>query len=342
MNITDALNTLTNGEDLSLHQAEVVFDSIMAGELTPTQIAGVLVSLKTKGESVAEIAGAAQAMRNASVKVQVSAEHLVDTCGTGGSGTHKLFNVSTAAAVVAAAGGAHVAKHGNRAATSKSGSADVLESAGVNLELSPERVGRCITEVGLGFLFAMSHHPAMRFAGPVRKELGVRTVFNLLGPLTNPASAKCQLLGVFSNDVQWPIAKVLQQLGAEHAMVVHADGLDELTVAGQSQIVELKDGQINEYTLEPADFGMDEQDVSSLRCESPEESLKLIQAALNGSENQAASDIVALNAGAALYVSGVAGSMANGVAMAQDLIITGQAAEKFKEFLAFTKAVTQA
>lgn len=339
MNITDALTTLTNGEDLSLHQSEAIFQLIMNGEATPAQIGGILMALRTKGESVQEIAGAALAMREAAVKVKVDVEHLVDTCGTGGSGAHKLFNVSTAAAVVAAAGGAHVAKHGNRAATSKSGSADVLEQAGVNLDLSAEEVGRCITEVGIGFLFAMNHHPAMRHAGPVRKEMGVRTVFNLLGPLTNPASAPSQLLGVFSADLQKTVARVLQQLGSEHALVVHADGLDELTVSGPSRVVELHNGHIDEYTIEPGDFGMDEHDISSLKCDSPEESLKLVQVALDGEESQVAADLVALNAGAALYVSGRAGSLANGVAMAQDLIMTGQAAEKFKEFIALTKAM---
>lgn len=340
MNIADALTFLTQGEDLSLHQTKAVFDLIMSGEATPAQIGGVLMALRTKGEAIPEIAGAALAMREASVKVNVEVENLVDTCGTGGSGTHKLFNVSTAAAFVAAAGGAHVAKHGNRAATSKSGSADVLELAGVDLELTADQVGRCIEEAGIGFLFAMNHHPAMRFAGPVRKELGVRTVFNVLGPLTNPASAKRQLLGVFAPNMQRPLAKVLEQLGSDHVLVVHADGLDELTVGGASAIVELRDGHIEEYSVEPADFGLDEHDVNELRCESPAESLQLIQSALAGNENQAASDLVALNAGAALYVAGVAGSLANGVAMAQDLIITGQAAEKFKEFVALTKAMT--
>ncbi|MYD44188.1 MAG: anthranilate phosphoribosyltransferase [Gammaproteobacteria bacterium] len=339
MNITEALTALTNGEDLSRHQTKAVFDLIMTGEATPAQIGGVLMALRTKGESVAEIAGAAMAMREASLKVSVEVEHLVDTCGTGGSGAHKLFNVSTAAAFVAAAGGAHVAKHGNRAATSKSGSADVLEEAGVNLDLSAAQVGRCIEEVGIGFLFAMAHHPAMRFAGPVRRELGVRTVFNVLGPLTNPASAKRQVLGVFTTELQRPLAQVLAQLGAEHVLVVHANGLDELTIGGTSHIVELRDDRIEEYTVVPADFGMDEQDVTALKCDSPEASLRLIRSALAGDDNQAASDLVAMNAGAALYAAGVAGSLANGVAMAQDLIITGQAAEKFKEFVALTKAM---
>ncbi len=342
MNIADALTSLTEREDLSFHQSKAVFELIMGGEASPAQIGGILMALRTKGESVQEIAGAASAMRDASVKVEVEVENLVDTCGTGGSGTHKLFNVSTAAAFVAAAGGAIVAKHGNRAASSKSGSADVLELAGVNLELNPEQVARCITEAGVGFLFAMEHHPAMRFAGPVRKELGVRTVFNLLGPLTNPASAKRQVLGVFASNLQQPLARVLARLGAEHVLIVHADGLDELTVAGASSIVELRDGQIEEYTVEPADFGLDEHDVSGLSCESPSESLAMIQSALTGTENQAASDLVALNAGAALYASDVAGSLANGVAMAQDLMITGQASEKFKEFVALTKAIAAA
>ncbi len=340
MNIVEALTSLTAGEDLSFHQTKAVFDLIMGGEATPGQIGGVLMALQTKGAAVQEIAGAATAMRDASVKVEVEVENLVDTCGTGGSGSHKLFNVSTAAAFVAAAGGANVAKHGNRAASSKSGSADVLELAGVDLELNPQQVARCITEVGVGFLFAMSHHPAMRFAGPVRKELGVRTVFNVLGPLTNPASAKRQVLGVFAADMQRPLAKVLSQLGAEHVLVVHADGLDELTVSGASSIVELREGHIEEYTVEPADFGLDEHDVSGLSCNSPKESLAMIQSALNGDENQAASDLVAINAGAALYAADVAGSLANGVAMAQDLIITGQASEKFKEFVALTKAIS--
>ena len=340
MNIVEALNSLTEREDLSFHQTKAVFDLVMAGEATPGQIGGVLMALQTKGAAVQEIAGAASAMRDASVKVEVEVENLVDTCGTGGSGGHKLFNVSTAAAFVAAAGGANVAKHGNRAASSKSGSADVLELAGVNLELNPEQVARCIHEAGVGFLFAMAHHPAMRFAGPVRKELGVRTVFNVLGPLTNPASTKRQVLGVFSADLQRPLAKVLAQLGAEHVLVVHADGLDELSVSGASSIVELRDGQLEEYTIEPADFGLDEHDVSGLRCNSPQESLAMIQTSLHGDENQAASDMVAINAGAALYAADVAGSLANGVAMAQDLIITGQASEKFKEFVALTKTMS--
>ena len=339
MKISDALQLLTNGEHLSTHQARAVFDQIMSGDASPAHIAAILASLRTKGEEIQEITGAALAMRDASVKVDVDVEYLVDTCGTGGSGTHKLFNVSTAAAIVAAAGGAHVAKHGNRAASSKSGSADVLEAAGANIDLTAEQVGRCITEVGLGFLFAMSHHPAMRYAGPVRKELAIRTIFNLLGPLTNPASAKRQVLGVFERDLQRPIARVAEQLGIEHVLVVHADGLDELSVGGASQVVELHNGHIDEYTIEPADFGLEEHDVSPLRCDSPAGSLALIQSALSDDDNQAASDLVAINAGAALYVSGVAGSMANGVAMAQDLIITGQAAEKFKEFIAITKAM---
>lgn len=341
MNISDALNVLTGNGDLSFHQANALFDLIMGGEATPSQIGGILMALRTKGETVQEIAGAAMAMREASVKVHVESENLVDTCGTGGSGAHKLFNVSSAAAFVAAAGGAKVAKHGNRAATSKSGSADVLQLAGVNLELTPEQVGRCIDEVGIGFLFAMAHHPAMRFAGPVRKELGVRTVFNLLGPLTNPAAAKRQVLGVFAAELQYTVAKVLQELGSEHVLVVHADGLDELTVAGASTIVELHNGKIEEYSIEPGDFGLDEHSVDDLHCNSPQESLSLIESALKGTENQAATDLVALNAGAALYAADIAQSMANGVAMAQDLIITGQALEKFKEFVAMTKAMAE-
>ena len=334
--LTDLLAAVVAGRDLEQAEAKFVFDVVMAGDATPAQIAAVLVALKAKGESADEIAGAAQAMRTVSTKVDVDLPYLVDTCGTGGSGGAKRFNISTAAAFVAAAGGAQVAKHGNRAMSSTSGSADVLEAAGVNLALSPEQVGRCIAEVGVGFLFAPSHHPAMRHAGPVRRELGIGTIFNLLGPLTNPAGAKRQSLGVFGARWQRPMAEVCRLLGAEHVLVVHCDGLDELSIHAPSEVVELKDGRIDAFELAPADVGLRQRSVDDLSAGSPAESLTLLRAALDGS-NEAAADIVALNGGAALYAAGVCGTLRDGVVLAQDVIATGQAKEKLAEFVDLTR-----
>jgi len=278
------------------------------------------------------------AMRAVSTKVDVDVPHLVDTCGTGGSGGAKLFNISTAAAFAAAAAGAHVAKHGNRGMTSRSGSADVLEAAGISLDLAPDEIARCITEVGVGFLFAQVHHGAMRHAGPVRRELGVRTVFNVLGPLTNPAGAKRQVIGVFSREWQRTLAEVAAPLGAERVLVVHADGLDELSIAGVSHVVELDAGTITEYDVEPADFGLARHDVDGLRADSPAASLALVEAALDASD-EAAADIVALNAGAAIYASGVTLSLADGVTMAQDVIASGQARERLNELVRMSRLI---
>ena len=336
MDVAATLATVTAGRDLTQAEAKAVFDSIMAGELTPAQIAAVLAALKTKGETSAEIAGAAQAMCAVSAKVTVDAPQLVDTCGTGGAGAAKRFNVSTAAAFVAAAAGAQVAKHGNRAMSSRSGSADVLEAAGARLGLDAEQVGRCIAEVGVGFLFAPNHHPAMRHAGPVRRELGIGTVFNLLGPLTNPAGAGSQVIGVFAAEWQRPMAEVCQALGSRHVLVVHSGGLDELAIDGPSQVVELADGRVQQYEIAPADFGLKQRSMDALGAETPDASLALVRAALNGS-NEAAADMVALNAGAALYAAGAATTLAHGVTLAQDVIATGQATEKFREFIDFTR-----
>ena len=336
MQMKDALGTLVAGRNLDRNDTRSVFDTIMAGEATPAQIAGVLIGLKAKGETVEEITGAAEAMRAVSTKVDVDVPNLVDTCGTGGSGAAKRFNISTAAAFVAAAAGAHVAKHGNRGASSASGSADVLEAAGANVELEPDQVGRCIREVGVGFLFAVRHHAAMRHAGPVRRELGIGTIFNLLGPLTNPAGAKRQVLGVFAPVWQRPLAEVAQALGSERVLVVHSDGLDELSIQGPSVVVELNEGSIDTYEVSPTDVGLREKTMDDLRAATPEQSLGLIRSALNES-NEAASDIVALNAGAAIYASGVATTLANGVVFAQDLIASGQASEKLKEFVDLTR-----
>ena len=332
------LATLVAGRDLRQAQAKAVFDAIMAGELTGAQIAAVLVALKAKGESVAEIAGAAQAMRAASTKARPVLSALVDTCGTGGSGAAKLFNISTAAAFAAAAAGAVVAKHGNRAATSKSGSADVLEAAGARIDLTPKQVVRCIEEIGVGFLFAQRHHPAMRHAGPVRRELGIGTVFNLLGPLTNPAGARRQVLGVFAPQWQRSLADVAHELGADHVLVVHSDGLDELSIHAPSQVVEMRLGEVDAYEITPADFGMRQRSVDDLHAETPAQSLALLEDALRG-RNEAAADIVALNAGAAIYAGGVCNTLQAGVVLAQDVIATGQAAERFTEFVDFTSMV---
>ena len=341
MRIDEALTRIIAGYDLSQEETQLVFDQIMSGEATPSQIAGILVGLRVKGEAVSEITGAAIAMRKVSTKVSIEVDYLVDTCGTGGSGSNKLFNISTAAAFVAAAAGAHVAKHGNRGMSSTSGSADVLEAAGVNIQMAPDVTARAITEVGVAFMFAQTHHPAMKFAGPVRRELGVRTLFNLIGPLTNPAGAKRQVIGVFAREWQRPMAEVCRLLGAEHILVVHADGLDELTIAGDSQVVELKNNQISEFVITPNDFHIANQSIETLRIQSPEESLSLIKESLKKDKNTAASDIVALNAGAAIYVSGITRSLRDGVAMAEDLISTGQAAEKFSELVRFSEITSE-
>lgn len=341
VNIQQALERLIAGDKFEQHEAQAVFDIIMAGDATPAQIGGILMALRTRGESAAEVAGAAQAMRAVSTKVNVDATNLVDTCGTGGSKDAKLFNISTAAAFVTAATGAHVAKHGNRGMTSKSGSADVLEAAGVNLDLLPEQIALCIREVGVGFMFAPAHHSAMRHAGSVRRELGVPTVFNVLGPLTNPAGAKRQVIGVFARSWQRTLAEVAALLGADHVLIVHSNGLDELSISGTSHVVELKDHQITEYDLIPNDVGLSEQTLDNLRATSPNESLALVKAALNN-ENQAAADIVAFNSGAAIYASGVTLSLADGVAMAQDVISSGQAAERLAELVRVSSLMVEA
>ncbi len=255
MDVRTALARLAEHKALSQAESRQVFAQVMSGEATPAQIGALLMGFRLKGETAEEIAGAAETMRALSTRVTVDVPHLVDTCGTGGSGA-KLFNVSTAAAFVAAAAGAHVAKHGNRKMTSASGSADVLEAAGVNLALTPEQIARCIREVGVGFLFAQAHHGAMKHAAPVRQELGVRTLMNLLGPLTNPAGARRQVIGVFNPQFQETLARVLKLLDAEHVLVVHSNGLDEIALTGSTRVVELKNGCIDEYEIVPEDFGM--------------------------------------------------------------------------------------
>lgn len=327
MDMQAAIRAVTEGRDLSSEEMSDVMRLIMTGEATPAQIGGFLVGLRMKGESVEEIAAAAGVMRDLAATVRVKGEHLVDTCGTGGdaSGT---FNISTASAFVVAAAGGRVAKHGNRSISSKSGSADVLEEAGVNLDLSPEQVARCIDKVGVGFMFAPKHHGAMKHAIGPRREMGVRTIFNVLGPLTNPAGAPSQVMGVFSDDLVEPLAKVLQALGSRHVLVVHAeDGMDEISIGAATHVAELKDGEIRDYFVTPEQFGFTRTDVSALVVSDAEESLKVIRSVL-ANEPGPARDIVVMNAGAAIYAADLADSLAQGIEKAQGVIADGSAQRK--------------
>ena len=337
MDIVSAIKKVTAREDLSTDEMISVMQGIMGGETTDAQNAAFLVGLQMKGVKASELLGGATVMRELSAKVQLSEDaNLVDTCGTGGSGANK-FNVSTASALVAAAAGARVAKHGNRGATSKSGSADVLEAAGVNLAITAEQVGQTIDSVGVGFMFAPAHHSAMKHVITARKEIGVRTVFNLLGPLTNPAAAPNQVMGVF--DAQWipTILDVLKSLGSQHVIVVAAeDGLDEISIAAATRVGELKDGEIGEYMITPEELGISRHtDFKSLQIDSAEESLALLRQALVN-EHPAASDIVVLNAGAAIYVAGLADSIQAGVEKARSVLESGAALAKLDELVSFT------
>lgn len=339
MDIKAALAALVDGQHLTREQMQAVMRQIMSGQATPAQIGGFLVALRLKGETVDEITGAADVMRQLATPVKVAYDDLVDTCGTGGDGSN-LFNVSTASALVVAAAGGRVAKHGNRSITSTTGSADVLEAAGVNLLISPVEVARCIESVGVGFMFAPAHHGSMKHAIGPRRELGLRTVFNVLGPLTNPAGARRQVIGVFAQSLCRPLAEVLQQLGSTHVLVVCAqDGLDEISLAAPTHVAELRAGSIREYTVTPEDLGVASASLKELVVRSAEESLVLIRDALGSRATPAgetAADLIALNAGAALYVAGLAETLKAGVALAQDTIGTGLAGEKLKELAEFT------
>ena len=341
MDIKQALNLLVNRQSLTLPQMQMVMKSLMAGECSSAQIAGFLVALRMKGESLDEVEGAVRVMRELCVPVHLqSLTNTVDIVGTGGDGAN-LFNVSTASTFVIAAAGGKVAKHGNRAVSSKSGSADVLEAAGINLQLTPEQTARCIDSIGVGFMFAVNHHTAMRHVIAPRKELGLRTLFNVLGPLTNPAGVKRQVLGVYDKAWCRPLAEVLGRLGSEHVMVVHAqDGLDELSLATPSYVAELKDGQINEYLLTPEDVGLKTQSLAGLSVDNVADSLARLQDTLNKrqlADAAKAADMIALNAGAALYVSGLATSIKQGVTMAEDAIYSGLAFEKLDALRDFSR-----
>ena len=329
MTVQQAIAHLIEGRDLDGPAMTAVMQAVMTGEATDAQIGGLLVALRMKGETIEEIRAAAEVMRSLALRVDVPRTGLVDTCGTGGdaSGT---FNISTASALVAAAGGVRVAKHGNRSVSSRSGSADVLESLGVRLDLSPQAVGGCIEEVGVGFLFAPAHHGAMKHAIGPRRELGIRTLFNVLGPLTNPAGAPNQVLGVFAPEWVRPLAEALKGLGSEHVLVVHAeDGLDEISIGAPTRVAELKDGAIREYCIAPEDFGLTTTALDAVRVDSVEASATMLRGVLEGQPGPAR-DIVLLNAGAALYVGGAAASLEAGVQRAAEAIDCGAARERLQ------------
>ena len=338
-----ALEQLLSGRGLGQADMLSLMQQVMGGELTPAQIAGLVIALRVKGESVDEITAAATVMRALSSKVEIADNaHLIDTCGTGGDGI-QTFNVSTCAAFVAAAAGAKVAKHGGRSVSSTCGSADVLEALGVNVHLTPQQVAKCVDEIGIGFMFAPNHHSAMKHAAPVRRELGVRTIFNLLGPLTNPASAKRQVMGVFSQDLTLKLAKVLQNLGSEHVLVVHgADGMDEISFTGDTFVAELKDGKVREYTLNPAQFGLKLHALKSIRVENAQQSKAMILDVLNGKssagKNSAARDIVLLNAGAAIYTAGLQANIHAGIEHAAKVIDSGGALAKLEALIQLSAA----
>jgi len=329
MDMQSAIRAVTEDHDLTEEEMHSVMQTIMTGEATQAQIGGFLIGLRMKGETVDEITAGAKVMRDLAARVDVSGPHLVDTCGTGGDAAN-TFNISTASAFVVAAAGGKVAKHGNRSVSSKSGSADVLEAAGVNLDLTPEQVAQCINETGIGFMFAPKHHSAMKHAIGPRKEMGVRTIFNVLGPLTNPAGAPNQVLGVFSNHWVEPLAEVLGRLGSEHVLVVHSqDGMDEISIGAPTFVAELKGGKVDTYTIAPEDFGMKRGDVDGLGVSSADESLEVIKRVFDG-EKSAARDIVQLNAGAAVYVAGLASTLVDGIAAAGQVIDSGAAGQKLQ------------
>ncbi|MFZ2450834.1 MAG: anthranilate phosphoribosyltransferase [Methylovulum miyakonense] len=336
MDIREALQTVLDRQDLSLVQMRGVMGEIMRGNVTDAQLGGFLVALRCKGETVDEIAAAAEVMRELADKVTVNGANVIDTCGTGGDGAN-TFNISTTCAFVAAAAGAQVAKHGNRSVSSRCGSADVLEAAGVNLHLTADQVAQCVNTLGVGFLFAPNYHGAMKHTRQVRKEMGVRTLFNVLGPLVNPAAAPNQLIGVFGKEWLVPLAQVLQKLGSQHVLVVHADdGLDELSIASASSVAELKDGQVSTYTVTPEQFGLERASLDGLAVTDAETSLAMVKGVLDNQPG-AARDIVLLNTGAALYAANLATSISMGIDQARQAIASGAAREKMAALVEFSQ-----
>ena len=333
MNYAQTLTHLIERQDLPFAEMRELMHHIMGGQFTTAQIAAVLVALRMKGETVDEIAAAAEVMRELSSKVNVThTDHLIDTCGTGGDGA-QTFNISTASALVAAAAGAHVAKHGGRSVSSKCGSADVLEKLGVNVNLTPERVAHSVDSIGVGFMFAPNHHSAMKHAAPVRRELGVRTLFNMLGPLTNPAGAQNQVIGVFSRALTARLANVLSTLGSSHVLVVHgSDGMDEISISSPTFVAELKGGKVNEYSIQPEQFGLMPAPLNAIQVSDADEAKDMLLKVLDNQPG-AARDIVLLNAGAAIYVGGLASSLAEGVKKAADVIANGAARHKLAQLV---------
>ena len=340
MTITEALQRVIEHHALTRVEMNAVMRAIMTGQTTPAQIAGFLVALRMKGETVEELTGAVEVMRELVTPLPVREEfreHLIDTCGTGGDRAG-LFNVSTASAFVVAAAGGRVAKHGNRSVSGTTGSADLLEAAGVRLDLTPDQVARCVHEVGIGFMFAPAFHSAMKHAIGPRREMAVRTIFNLLGPLTNPAGARRQIIGVWDKAWLRPVAQVLKQLGAEHVMVVHSDdGLDEISIAARTQFAELRNGEIRTSTLNPTVLDIEPGDLSAIKAGSPLQSLALVRSALSGMAGPAR-EIVTINAGAALHVAGLTPDIREGVKLARDIILSGKAAEKLDELAEFSQS----
>lgn len=336
MHYSQTLSRLIDRHDLSFAEMRELMEHIMGGQLTPAQIAAVLIALRMKGETVSEIAAAATVMRELSSKVKLqNTGHLIDTCGTGGDGI-STFNVSTASAFVAAAAGARVAKHGGRSVSSTCGSADVLERLGVNVSLAPEQVAQCVDNIGIGFMFAPNHHSAMKHAAPVRRELGVRTLFNMLGPLTNPANAQNQLLGVFNQSLTGKLAQVMGELGSRHVLVVHgADGMDEISINTETYIAELKDGKVSEYSVTPEQFGLTRASNELLRVSNADEACDMLRGVLNNQPG-APRDIVQLNAGAAIYVAGLSASLGEGILRAAEVIADGSAKARLEQLIEFS------
>ena len=333
MNINQAIRAVIEKKNLNESEMLDVMNSIMTGQTTDAQIGAFLVGLSMKGETIEEITASAKVMRSLATPVEIKSDkYLVDTCGTGGDGLG-LFNISTASAFVVAAAGGKVAKHGNRSISSKSGSADVLESAGVNLNLSPSLISECIAQIGVGFMFAPAHHSAMKHAIGPRKELAVRTIFNVLGPLTNPAKAPNQVMGVYDKNLVEPIANVLKELGSRHVMVVHSDdGLDEFSIADKTYVAELKDGNVSTYSVHPKDFGLTLGDLKDIRADNADASLALINEAFSG-RNGTAKNIISLNAGAAIYVSGLTTSLQSGIDRANQVLSDGSSQKKLDEYI---------
>jgi len=335
-----AINNLVKGQNLEEKEIIEAMEIIMSGRATSAQIAGFLTALRIKGETIEEITGCARVMIEKAEKISPKLDYYIDTCGTGGDGAH-TFNISTAAAFIAAAGNVPVAKHGNRSVSSKCGSADVLEALGVNINLTPAQVEKCIEMTGIGFLFAPSFHKSMKYAAATRKELGIRTIFNILGPLTNPALAKGQIMGVYDKKLIRPVAFVLKNLGVERALIVHGeDGLDEITLTGNTFVCELKDGQITEYIIHPKDFGLELCNLSDLQGENAEQNAKIIRDIFNNVKGHKM-NIVLLNSAAAMYVGKKVSGIQEGIEKSIELIETGKAKKKLQELIEYTNSVKE-